>query len=124
MVSDQTPSGYDPVVDAARLIRSARHEAGLTLRELAARAGTSHSTLAAYEAGRVSPNSDTLDRVLRAAGFAADVQLCRRVDGPDGDRSARGRELIEVLELAAMFPARHEPTLDAPIFGRTSVGAR
>jgi len=111
-------------VDAGRLIRSARQQAGLTLRELAVQAGTSHSTLAAYEAGRVAPNSDTLDRVLRAAGFAVDVELCRRVDGPDGDRSARGRELIEVLELAAMFPARHEPTLQAPVFARPSVGVR
>ncbi len=89
--------------------------AGLTLRALAARAGTSHSTLAAYEQGRKVPNVVTLDRILRAAGFAADVSLHRRVD--DGDRAARGRELIEVLELAAMFPASHSPTITFPPFG-------
>ncbi len=89
--------------------------AGLSLRALAARAGTSHSTLAAYEHGRKVPNVVTLDRILRAAGFAADVSLHRRVD--DGDRAARGRELIEVLELAAMFPASHSPTITFPPFG-------
>ena len=89
--------------------------AGLTLRALAERAGTSHSTLAAYEQGRKVPNVTTLDRVLRAAGYAADVTLSRRVD--DGDRTARGHELIEVLELAAMFPATHAPTITYPPFG-------
>ena len=88
---------------------------GLTLRALAERAGTSHSTLAAYEQGRKVPNVTTLDRVLRAAGYAADVTLSRRVD--DGDRTARGHELIEVLELAAMFPATHAPTITYPRFG-------
>jgi transcriptional regulator with XRE-family HTH domain len=102
-------------VDAAQLIGDARRMAGLTLRALAARAGTSHSTLAAYEQGRKVPNVVTLDRILRAAGFAADVTLHRRID--DGDRAARGRELIEVLELAAMFPASHSPTITFPPFG-------
>jgi transcriptional regulator with XRE-family HTH domain len=104
-------------MEARRLIRTARQRSGLTLRQLAARAGTSHSTLAAYESGRTTPNADTLERVLRAAGFAVDVVLCPRVDGPDGDRSAKGDELIEALELAEMFPARHEPTLSFPRFG-------
>ena len=102
-------------MDAGALIVEARSRAGLTLRVLAERAGTSHSALAAYEHGRKTPTVDTLDRVLRAAGFAADVTLHRRVDG--GDRGARGRELLEVLELAAMFPARHDPHLTYPRFG-------
>ncbi|MET0909998.1 MAG: helix-turn-helix transcriptional regulator [Ilumatobacteraceae bacterium] len=105
-------------MDAASMIRTARRRAGLTLRELGERAQTSHSTLSAYESGRTIPNVDTLDRVLRAAGFAADVSLQHRVGtGRDG-RIARGRELMEVLELAEMFPARHEPTLTFPKFGR------
>lgn len=105
-------------MNAARLIRTARLRAGLTLRQLASRAATSHSTLAAYEQGRTTPTVDTLDRVLRAAGYAADVELSLRMD--DGDRQARGRELIEVLELAAMFPARHERDPEFPIFGRVA----
>lgn len=41
---------------------------------------------------------------------------------PDPDPAARGRELEAVLELAAMFPARHGRYLDAPVFGRRAEG--
>ncbi|HYI62593.1 MAG TPA: helix-turn-helix transcriptional regulator [Acidimicrobiales bacterium] len=103
-------------MDAGSLLRRARRRAGLSLRALAARAGTSHSTLAAYEAGRKEPGVDTLLRILRAAGFELGTDLRPAVGGPDP--GARGRELVEVLELAALFPARHEPVLRAPVFGR------
>lgn len=103
-------------MDAPLLLTAARTEAGLTLRELGELAGTSHSTLSAYEAGRKSPNVATLDRILRAAGFAADVNLHRRQRG--SSELSRGAELAAVLELAAAFPARHEPTLQMPVFGR------
>ena len=104
-------------VDAARLIADARCRSGLTLRALATLAGTSHSTLAAYEAGRTTPNVATLDRILTAAGFAVDVELHRRHRHAEG--LDRGDELVAVLELAEAFPARHEPHLTAPVFGRT-----
>jgi transcriptional regulator with XRE-family HTH domain len=107
-------------MDAGQLLRSARQRAGLSLRQLAERADTSHSALAAYESGRTVPNVDTFDRVLRAAGFTVDVVLTPRPDG--GDSRARGRELIEVLELAETFPARHSPTLTFPRFGETRGG--
>lgn len=109
--------GYHDAVDASRLIADARQRSRLTLRALAARAGTSHSTLAAYESGRKSPNVATLDRILSAAGFAVDVELHRRHRGADG--FSRGDELAAVLELAAAFPARHDDELTAPVFGRT-----
>jgi len=102
-------------VNASSLIHQVRSRAGLSLRELARRAGTSHSTLSAYEKGRKVPTVETLDRIVRAAGFVAGVELEPDVGGPD--RSARGRELVEVLELAAMFPARHAATLEFPRFG-------
>jgi transcriptional regulator with XRE-family HTH domain len=108
------------IVDAASMIRTARQRAGLTLRELGERAQTSHSTLSAYESGRTTPNVDTLDRVLRAAGFAADVSLQQRVGTGREERVARGQELMDVLALAEMFPARHETTLTFPRFGRRS----
>ena len=104
-------------MDAARLIRMARQRAGLTLRELAQRAHTSHSTLAAYEQGRKTPNVDTLDRILTACGFRVDVTLTVRPTDVAADPVARGRELVEVLELAEMFPARHTRTLTVPKFG-------
>jgi transcriptional regulator with XRE-family HTH domain len=106
------PNSPAPV---ASVLRRARDEAGLTLRALAARAGTSHSALAAYEAGRKVPNADTVDRVLTAAGFAVDRALSRRVRGTSS--LPRGEELVQVLELAAQFPARHDAELRYPIFG-------
>lgn len=107
-------------VDAAVLIPRARRRAGLSLRQLAVRAGTSHSAIVAYEQGRTSPSVATLDRILAAAGFAVDVTLTPRVGRDEADRSARGRELVEVLDLAAVFPATHEPRLTFPRFGSSA----
>jgi len=90
-------------------------DTGLSLRALAERAGTSHSTLAAYESGRKTPSIPTLERLLRAAGF--DLTITVRRTGQDPE--ARGRELAEVLNVAEQFPARHRPTLEFPIFGRS-----
>lgn len=103
-------------MDAAGTLRRARVEAGLSLRVLAARAGTSHSTLAAYEAGRAVPRVDTLDRILRAAGYATDIEVAPRPDATDRERQAKGQELWQALELAAMFPERHAPRLRFPPF--------
>jgi len=103
-------------MNASRVLRRARTNAGLTLRQLGERAGTSHSTLAAYESGSKAPNVATLNRVLRAAGFSADIQLHKRQT--TSLAMSRGDELIAVLELAAAFPARHAKSLTAPVFGR------
>jgi transcriptional regulator with XRE-family HTH domain len=110
--------GSDTVraMHAAATLRRARARSGLSLRDLARRAGTSHATLSAYETGRTTPGVDTLDRIVRAAGFELDAELIPAVD--PGDPAARGRELVEVLELAALFPARHAATLEYPPFGR------
>ena len=105
-------------MDAPTLLRSARHDAHLTLRELAARAGTSHATLSAYEHAAKTPTVDTLARVLRAAGYVLDVELTRRITADPRTGLARGAELAAVLELAAQFPARHDSQLRAPVFGR------
>ena len=102
-------------MDAATLLRRARSRSHLTLRELAVLAGTSHATLSAYETGRKEPSVATLDRIVRATGMELVGELEPAVGG--ADRSARGRELIDVLGLAAMFPARHDPELTFPRFG-------
>jgi transcriptional regulator with XRE-family HTH domain len=101
-------------MEASVLIRTARHRAGLTIRDLAALSGTSHSAIAAYESGSKEPRVSTLDRVMRAAGFALEPALGRRV----GTGSDRGSELEAVLDLAAQFPARHAPRLTCPPFPR------
>ena len=103
-------------MDAGQLIRTARRLTGLTVRALAGRAATSHPTVSAYEAHRVTPSAATLTRIVQAAGCDLVVELRPRVGG--ADPADRGRELVEVLELAALFPARHARVLDAPVFGR------
>lgn len=103
-------------MDAALTLRQARRASGLSLRRLAERAGTSHATLAAYEAGRAVPGVDTLDRILRAAGFATDIALSRRPDATDAQRRAKGEELRQALELAAIFPSRAPARCRLPRF--------
>jgi transcriptional regulator with XRE-family HTH domain len=99
----------------AHTLRRARTAAHLSLRQLAAKAGTSHSTLLAYEKGRKAPAVTTFFRILEACGQAVDVQLSPRVRERDG--LPRGEELREVLELADAFPVRKSLRLDCPRFG-------
>jgi transcriptional regulator with XRE-family HTH domain len=103
-------------MDSARTLRRARLGAGLSLRALAERAGTSHATLSAYEAGRAVPRVDTLDRILRAAGYATDIGVARRPDATEAERRAKGVELVQAIQLAEMFPARHSRRIRFPRF--------
>ena len=89
------------------MLRDARRRSGLTIRQLARRARTSHSAIAAYESGAKSPNSATLRRLVRACGFEIEPHL--RPIAPFEDRRQRGRELVEVLDLAGEFPTEHRP---------------
>lgn len=100
---------------AGDALHDARVTAGLGVRELARRAGTSHATLLAYERGTKTPSVAVFLRLLRACGFAVDLDLERRVREADG--IDRGDELRQVLELAEQFPARVSRTLDLPRFG-------
>jgi transcriptional regulator with XRE-family HTH domain len=56
-------------------LRDARRRAGLTQRELARLAGTTQSSLARIESGDANPTWDTVQRLARAAGFTARLQL-------------------------------------------------
>jgi transcriptional regulator with XRE-family HTH domain len=55
-------------VGAARILKYARRRAGLSQRALATKAGLPQSTVARIELGALSPRTDTLERLLRAAG--------------------------------------------------------
>src|SRR5688500_2088088 len=72
---------------AGNLIKLARHDAGLSQREMARRAGTSQATLSAYEAGRKSPSLDTLARIVRAAGQDLRIHLAPYDDHDDWVRA-------------------------------------
>jgi transcriptional regulator with XRE-family HTH domain len=94
-------------VTPADLLREARRRSGLTIRQLARRAHTSHSAIAAYESGAKAPNSATLRRLIHACGFAVETRL--RPLAPFENRPERGRELVDVLDLAGEFPTEHRP---------------
>lgn len=94
-------------------LQQARQAAGLSLRELAARAGTSHATLLTYEQGKKMPTVTTFLRILEAAGYAVDIQLSKRIREKDG--IPRGEELEAVLRLAEQFPATVSKRMDFPV---------
>ena len=58
------------------LLWMARDNAGLSQRELAARAGVTQSMIAAYEAGTRQATLPTLLALLRAAGQEVRLHLC------------------------------------------------
>ncbi len=86
-----------------QLLSEALSRKGLSLREMARRAGTSHATISAYMSGRKSPSMDTLMRIVGACDFAVDFDLRPRVREANG--LSRGEELEAVLRLADEFPA-------------------
>lgn len=94
---------------AGELLREARRGAGLTQRELAARAGTSQAAIAAIERDRKAPTFPTLERLLAAAGAALVL-----TESPTAVMLRRGRRLQEALGLAEALPFRREGGLCFP----------
>lgn len=103
-------------MNAARSIRSARRQAGLSQTALAQRAGTSQATLSAYETGRKQPSLATLDRVLAAAGarLAVETAPTAVVQPSEADLARTARRLADVLALAEAMPVRHSAALAYP----------
>ena len=98
----------------ADLIKKARLSGGFSLRELALRASTSHSTIAAYEQARKVPSAEVLLRLINACGLDFRVHKSSRL--VFSNPYERGEELVEVLNLAEQFPARHRGKLEFPRF--------
>lgn len=63
------------LADIASQIRDARTGAGMSQAELAMRAGTSQPTLSHYERGRMTPDLETLDRLVRACGRELSIEF-------------------------------------------------
>lgn len=105
------------------LIREARVRAGLTQAELAARAGTSQPTVAAYERGSKIPSAATLERLLHSAGAGLGaIPLAGK------RRSSRVRELVrkhraDILEIAAQHGATDIRVFGSVARGRTHRGS-
>jgi transcriptional regulator with XRE-family HTH domain len=68
VIAEGYPIGYHPLV-VTELLEQVRQQAGLSQEELAARAGTSRTTISAYEHGRKSPTLATASRLLATAGY-------------------------------------------------------
>jgi ribosome-binding protein aMBF1 (putative translation factor) len=80
----QEVSGPLMVHSIGELLRTRREELGLSRRELAERAGTSHSAIARVETGHRRITVDTLQRIANALN----VQLIIRLrDGGEGSPS-------------------------------------
>ena len=103
-------------MDTARVIRVARHQAGLTQAELAGLSGTSQATLSAYEHGSKTPTADTLARVLAATGVRlTTVRATAPVRVPSRDElDHRARVLSQVIDLAGRLPGRAAQPLRYP----------
>ena len=98
-------------MDAASIISAVKRRTRLTGKELAARAGTSASTLSAYERGVVVPSVATLDRIIRSSGLVAFVEL---LESP----SARvpNTTIEELLAFVDHAPSTRSVKLIAPIW--------
>jgi transcriptional regulator with XRE-family HTH domain len=93
---------------AGRMVRYARRRAGLTQRQLAAKAGIPQETIARIERGRVDPRVGTLDRLLEACEFGLEAmprlgigidrpQIQERLDLSPSARIARAMREDQVM---------------------------
>jgi transcriptional regulator with XRE-family HTH domain len=95
------------------LVRDARLQAGLSQRDLARRARTAQSVVARIEAGDTSPTWDTLQRLLKAAGFDLHTNLQPRLvkkshmldDVPRILRLTPEQRLLELRNASRFFTA-------------------
>ena len=105
----------------AKVIRSARKNAGLSQAALAARAKTSQPAIARYETGRATPSLATLDRILRACQGSVVVGVTgKRRTGP----KPRRLHLSSVRQSRARLldAARRHGITDVRVFGSVARG--
>jgi transcriptional regulator with XRE-family HTH domain len=83
------------------MLRAARRQAGMTLRQLADLSGVAESRLSDYENGRHQPSVAMLQRLLRATGR---VLALGRSAGPDAVRNAG--VFADLLSFVDALPAQ------------------
>ena len=108
-MSDVKPRG----VGAAALLLAVRTESGLSQRELAARAGTSGATVAAYELGTKEPRLSTVGRLVEAAGMRLELRYEPKTPGRgDADLTREERRSLALHRaIAAKLAADPAPVL-------------
>lgn len=85
---------------AGRMARYARRRAGLTQRQLSAKAGIPQETISRIEAGRSDPRVQTLDRLLEACEMGLEVM----------PRLGIGIDRTQIRELLDLTPAERLAT--------------
>ena len=88
------------------LIRDARHEAGLTQAELAARLGTTQSAIARLERTDSNPTVGTLEATLAAAGRRLDLTASTAVPQVDEEQILRHLRMTPAQRLRHHDAAR------------------
>jgi transcriptional regulator with XRE-family HTH domain len=100
-------------MDSAQVIREAREKSGLSKRELARRAGTSPAAIVKYESRQTSPTVDTMNRILRVAGWEVEVHLAP-ISQELVQRGEMMADLLSIVDLVEIRPA--DPYLKLPRF--------
>ena len=99
------------------IVQEARRRAGLTQRELAARAHTSQSAIARIERGRQVPSIETLQRILRACDLELRLRIVPRDrhddDLIDATLDLSPEERIRAVEEMTRVAAAARPTAAA-----------
>jgi transcriptional regulator with XRE-family HTH domain len=66
---------HEGAMDGGQFVREARRRAGMTQRQLAARAGVSQPLVARIEGGTVDPPFERLLELVRACGFDLEIHV-------------------------------------------------
>jgi transcriptional regulator with XRE-family HTH domain len=105
-MASTAPANYHIATDAERLgslLREARNAAGLKLKQVATRAGTSETTLSLLERGQRLVNGDLLERIVRITGAdTAEVFRFAQVIPPQAAADVLGAELAGVLSSSGL----------------------
>jgi transcriptional regulator with XRE-family HTH domain len=121
-MKDRGPAAYG----VWSLLREARRKAGLTQRDLAARASTSQSAVARYERAKSMPDIETLQRLLEACGYELRWRLEPLDPTPDRQireaiaRPAKAR--LEGNRRVTRLAARAHPAPRRPLIGSGTDG--
>lgn len=105
------------------LIRQLRLEAGVTQQELAVAAGTSQSTIAAYEKGSKSPTLRTIDNLASSLGLEMNTSYMPQLTREDKRSLAFHREIVEILQKTPA-PVLSRATKNLKKLSTTQPGAR
>lgn len=111
MKSVPTASGAERAADArlGRAIRAARHARGMTLAQVAARAGLSQPFLSQLELGRTRPSMRSLFRIATALGTTQQALLGKAAGTPAGEAVRPDDASLVEVEAGGARLLLHDP---------------